>query len=97
MMDLDSDMHKRLDEGRSGEADAPSRARSCPAAHRVDAGRQGRWASLSDGEKLIAFMLSGLMKTLDPEGGWVGNLVEKAIAGGHYSGPRPGTAPGLPR
>ncbi len=85
-MRIENHLLKRLDHWRKGEAGAPSRTE---AAHqRLERGLAARKErtkpALSDGEKLIAFMLADVMTTLDPERGQVANLVQRAIAGGHY-------------
>jgi uncharacterized protein YfbU (UPF0304 family) len=85
-MRIENHLLKRLDHWRKGEAGAPSRTE---AAHqRLERGLAARKErtkpALSDGEKLIAFMLADVMTTLDPERGRVADLVQRAIAGGHY-------------
>lgn len=85
-MRIDSELLDRLDNWRNTEDDAPSRAEAVR--RLLEAGlahdKQGRAPALSDGEKLIAIMLSDLIKKLGVEVEIDVNLVQKVIYGGHY-------------
>ena len=85
-MRIDSELLDRLDNWRNGEDDAPSRAEAVR--RLIEAGlahdNRGRAPVLSDGEKLIAIMLSDLIKKLDVEVETNLDLVQKVIYGGHY-------------
>lgn len=85
-MRIESELLERLDNWRSGEDDSPSRAEAIR--RLVEAGlahdNKGRAPHLSDGEKLIAMMLSDLMKSLAIDGETNVDLVQKVILGGHY-------------
>jgi uncharacterized protein len=85
-MRIDSELLERLDRWRNGEEDTPSRAEAVR--RLIEAGlahdNQGRAPQLSDGEKLIAMMLSGLIQKLGVDVETDAKLVEKVILGGHY-------------
>ena len=85
-MRIDSDLLERLDLWRNAEDDTPSRAEAVR--RLIEAGlahdNKGRAPHLSDGEKLIAMMLSELIKKLGLEIDTNVDLVEKVIVGGHY-------------
>lgn len=85
-MRIDSDLLERLDQWRQGEDDTPSRAEAVR--RLIEAGlahdNKGRAPHLSDGEKLIAMMLSELIKKQGVEVDTNVDLVQKVILGGHY-------------
>lgn len=85
-MRIDSEMLDRLDHWRNSEDDTPSRAEAVR--RLIEAGlahdNRGRAPVLSDGEKLIAVMLSDLIKKLGVEVETNVDLVQKVIYGGHY-------------
>src|SRR5580698_4744589 len=85
-MRIDSELLERLDKWRSGEDDTPSRAEAIR--RLVEAGlahdNKGRAPHLSDGEKLLAMMLSELIDKLGIEVETNVDLVRKVIVGGHY-------------
>jgi uncharacterized protein YfbU (UPF0304 family) len=85
-MRIDSELVDRLDQWRQGEDDTPSRAEAVR--RLVEAGlahdNKGRAPHLSDGEKLIAMMLSDLIKKMGVEVETNVDLVQKVIYGGHY-------------
>lgn len=85
-MRIDSELLDRLDHWRNSEDDTPSRAEAVR--RLIEAGlapdKRGRGPSFSDGEKLIAVMLSDLIKKLGVEVETNVDLVEKVIYGGHY-------------
>jgi uncharacterized protein YfbU (UPF0304 family) len=85
-MRIDSELLDRLDHWRNSEDDEPSRAEAVR--RLLEAGlahdKRGRGPALSDGEKLIAVMLSDLIKKLGVEVDTNVDLVQKVIYGGHY-------------
>lgn len=85
-MRIDSELLDRLDHWRNSEDDGPSRAEAVR--RLIEAGlahdNRGRAPVLSDGEKLIAVMLSDLIKKLGVEVETDVDLVQKVIYGGHY-------------
>jgi uncharacterized protein YfbU (UPF0304 family) len=85
-MRIDSELLERLDRWRLAEDGAPSRAEAIR--RLVEAGlahdNKGRAPQLSDGEKLIAMMLSELIKKQGIEIETNVDLVQKVILGGHY-------------
>jgi uncharacterized protein len=85
-MRIDSGLLDRLDNWRSGEEDAPSRAEAVR--RLLEAGlandNKGKPPSLSDGEKLIALMVGDLIKGLGVKSDMNISLVENVIYGGHY-------------
>lgn len=85
-MRIDSELLDRLDNWRNSEDDAPSRAEAVR--RLIEAGlapdKRGRGPVLSDGEKLIAVMLSELIQKLGVETDTDVGLVQKVIYGGHY-------------
>jgi uncharacterized protein YfbU (UPF0304 family) len=85
-MRIDSELLDRLDQWRQSEDDAPSRAEAIR--RLIEAGlahdNKGRAPHLSDGEKLIAVMLSELVKKMGVNIETNVDLVQKAIYGGHY-------------
>lgn len=85
-MRIDSELLERLDSWRGGEEDTPSRAEAVR--RLLEAGlahdNKGRPPHLSDGEKLIATMLSELIEKLPVEVETDTALVRKVILGGHY-------------
>jgi uncharacterized protein len=90
-MRLDESTLERVDLWRSRQADLPSRAegmrRLIEAGLRSADGTAGV-VKLDDGSKLIAMMLCGIYKHLGIRGDIDPELVEDAIAGGHYWGLR---------
>ena len=85
-MRIDSELLERLDSWRGSEEDTPSRAEAVR--RLLEAGlahdNKGRPPHLSDGEKLIATMLSELIEKLGVEVETDTALVRKVILGGHY-------------
>lgn len=85
-MRIDSELLDRLDHWRNSEDDEPSRAEAVR--RLLEAGlahdKRGPGPALSDGEKLIAVMLSDLIKKLGVEVDTDVDLVQKVIYGGHY-------------
>jgi uncharacterized protein YfbU (UPF0304 family) len=85
-MRIDSELLDRLDSWRNSEDDVPSRAEAVR--RLIEAGlahdKRGRAPVLSDGEKLIAVMLSDLIKKLGVNVETDVDLVQKVIYGGHY-------------
>jgi uncharacterized protein YfbU (UPF0304 family) len=85
-MRIDSELLDRLDHWRNREDDVPSRAEAVR--RLIEAGlahdNRGPAPVLSDGEKLIAVMLSDLIKKLGVEVETNVDLVQKVIYGGHY-------------
>jgi len=85
-MRIDSELLERLDSWRAGEEDTPSRAEAVR--RLLEAGlahdNKGRPPHLSDGEKLIAVMLSELIEKLGMDVATDTALVRKVILGGHY-------------
>lgn len=85
-MRIDSELLERLDSWRSSEEDNPSRAEAVR--RLLEAGlaydNMGRAPRLSDGEKLIAAMLSDLIKSLKIDTDTNVDLVRSVIYGGHY-------------
>jgi uncharacterized protein YfbU (UPF0304 family) len=88
-MRIESELLDRLDNWRNGEAGedgVPSRAEAVRSL--IEAGlahdNRGRAPVLTDGEKLIAVMLTDLIKKLDIDVEIDVDLVQKVIYGGHY-------------
>ncbi|HEY1560151.1 MAG TPA: YfbU family protein [Caulobacteraceae bacterium] len=86
IMHIDSPLHQRLDMGRPGEATAPSRPEAT--GRLLESGPAPKTQPcepfLSNGEKLIAFMLCDVMGELGSGSARLGHFVETAIKGGHY-------------
>lgn len=85
-MRIESELLERLDVWRASEDDTPSRAEAVRRLMEMglEAESKYRPTHLSDGEKLIAMMLSGLIKATGAEVETNVDLVEKVIVGGHY-------------
>lgn len=85
-MRIDSELLERLDRWRNCEDDAPSRAEAVR--RLIESGlahdNRGRGPVLSDGEKLVAVMLSELIQKLGVKVDTNVDLVQKVIYGGHY-------------
>lgn len=85
-MRIDSELLDRLDEWRDDQDDRPSRAEAVR--RLLDVGLvynpRGRAPHLTDGEKLIAVMLSDLIKASGAQVETDVDLVRKVIFGGHY-------------
>lgn len=85
-MRIDSELLERLDNWRTDEDDTLSRAEAVR--RLIEAGLahddKSRAPHLSDGEKLNAMMLVGIIKALGVNIDTNVDLVEKAILGGHY-------------
>lgn len=85
-MRIESELLERLDVWRTSEDDTPSRAEAVRRLMEMglEAESKYRPTHLSDGEKLIAMMLSELIKATGAEVETNVDLVEKVIVGGHY-------------
>ena len=88
-MRLDESTLARVDDWRSSQPGLPSRAESMRRLIEIGlAGTSGAPVRFDDGSKLITMMLCEMYKHLKVSGGVNPELVEDAIAGGHYWGLR---------
>lgn len=85
-MRIESELLERLDNWRKAEEDSPSRAEAVR--RLMEAGlahdTRGRQPYLSDGEKLIALMLTDVIEKLGIKSDTDTQLVKNVIYGGHY-------------
>lgn len=85
-MRIDSELLDRLDNWRNKKDDTPSRAEAVRGL--IEAGlahdSMGPAPHLSDGEKVIALMLTDLLKGLDVKTDINTDLIQSVIYGGHY-------------
>jgi uncharacterized protein len=86
---LDEDILARIDKWRGEQDDLPSRAEAMRRLVEVGLTRNSnRTIRLSDGEKLLAMMMSDISKHLEVEGAIDPDFIQATIEGGHYWAPR---------
>jgi uncharacterized protein len=86
---LDEDILARIDKWRGDQDDLPSRAEAMR--RLVEAGLARNSTDtirLSDGEKLLAMMMSDIAKHLKIKNGIDPDFIQEVIVGGHYWAPR---------
>jgi uncharacterized protein len=86
---LDEDILARIDKWRGDQDDLPSRAEAMR--RLVEAGLARNSTDtirLSDGEKLLAMMMSDISKHLKIKNGIDPDFIQEVITGGHYWAPR---------
>ena len=87
---FDEDTISRVDMWREGHQESPSRAEAMRKLIELGLSvHAGRTVAMSDGEKLLAFMLSDIYQHLKIEDGEVNpEFIKRVIGGGHYWAPK---------